>query len=55
MRLRIIAYVVVFTGLGMALAPLSFPVGPTRAFPGQHFVNGIAGVVIGPWALVVAF
>lgn len=51
---RTLAYVVVFTGLGLALAPVSFPVGPTRAFPGQHFVNGLAGVLIGPWALLVA-
>ncbi|MCU7787821.1 energy coupling factor transporter S component ThiW [Pyrobaculum sp. 3827-6] len=55
MHTRKLAYVAVFTGLGLALAPLSFPVGPTRAFPGQHFVNGLAGVLVGPWALVVAF
>ncbi|RFA96340.1 energy coupling factor transporter S component ThiW [Pyrobaculum aerophilum] len=55
MEYRVVAYLAVFTGLGLALAPLSFPVGPTRAFPGQHFVNGVAGVVIGPWALAVAF
>lgn len=49
-----LAYVVVFTGLGLALAPLNIPIGPTKAFPGQHFVNGLAGLVLGPWAVAVA-
>ncbi|CCC81948.1 energy coupling factor transporter S component ThiW [Thermoproteus tenax] len=49
-----LSYIVVFTGLGLALAPLNIPVGPTKAFPGQSFVNGLAGLVLGPWAVVVA-
>lgn len=39
-----------FTALGVVIAPfLWFPVIGTKAFPGQHFVNALAGVILGPW------
>lgn len=46
----------VLAALALALAPISwFAWGPTKAFPGQHFVNAIAGVTVGPaWAAVIA-
>jgi len=46
-----------FTALGVAIAPfLNFPFLGTRAFPGQHFVNALSGVILGPWwgALIAA-
>jgi energy coupling factor transporter S component ThiW len=46
-----------FTALGVAIAPfLYFPFLGTRAFPGQHLVNALSGVILGPWwgALIAA-
>lgn len=45
------------TALGVAIAPfLYFPFLGTKAFPGQHLVNALSGVILGPWwgALVAA-
>ncbi len=44
------------TAIGVALSPfVSFPFLGTRATPVQHFVNALAGVLIGPWwAAIVA-
>ncbi|RLE63627.1 MAG: energy coupling factor transporter S component ThiW [Thermoprotei archaeon] len=39
-----------FTGLAVVLAPwLWFPVLGSKAYPGQHLVNAVAGVLLGPW------
>ncbi len=35
--------------LGVALAPLSIPLGPARVAPQQHMINALAGVLVGPW------
>ncbi|MEM2989139.1 MAG: energy coupling factor transporter S component ThiW [Candidatus Bathyarchaeia archaeon] len=46
-----------FTALGVAIAPFFyFPFLGTRAFPGQHLINALTGVILGPWwgALVAA-
>ncbi len=44
-----IALASVFSALGVVIAPfLWFPFLTTRAFPGQHMVNVIAGVLLGP-------
>ncbi|RLG60137.1 energy coupling factor transporter S component ThiW [Candidatus Geothermarchaeota archaeon] len=41
--------------LNMVIAPLWFPFLATKAFPGQHLINSIAGVYLGPiWAAVIA-
>jgi len=41
--------------LGVVIAPLYIPIPPTKAFPGQHFINVISGVVLGPvWAVFIA-
>ncbi|MBS7622923.1 energy coupling factor transporter S component ThiW [Candidatus Bathyarchaeota archaeon] len=50
----------VLAAIAVALSPLSFPVGPTKVYPAQHMVNGVGGVLLGPWyaalvAVVVAF
>jgi predicted membrane protein len=31
------------------LSGIHFPVGPSKVFPFQHMVNGLAGVLVGPW------
>ncbi len=37
--------------MAVALAGIYIPIGPTKAFPVQHMVNVIAGVLLGPvWA-----
>ena len=43
--------------LGVVIAPiLWFPVFGSKAFPGQHLVNAVAGVLLGPlWAIFIAF
>ncbi|KPV61587.1 MAG: Thiamine-precursor transporter protein (ThiW) [Candidatus Bathyarchaeota archaeon BA1] len=51
-----IALVSVFSGLGVIIAPfLWFPFLTTKAFPGQHMINALTGVLLGPlWAAIVA-
>lgn len=40
------------SALALAISPVAwFAWGPTRAFPGQHLVNVLAGIMVGPlWA-----
>lgn len=53
---RDIARAALLVALAVALSPFSFPLGPTRVFPGQAMVDVLAGVLLGPWyAIVVAF
>ncbi|MCE4610734.1 MAG: energy coupling factor transporter S component ThiW [Desulfurococcales archaeon] len=48
---RRLALAAVLGGLAVALAGIYIPIGPTKAFPVQHMVNVIAGVLLGPvWA-----
>lgn len=54
MKTRMIAYIAVFGALGAALGWISIPIGPTKVYPLQHTINAIAGVLIGPWAIVSA-
>lgn len=51
-----IAFVSVFSALGVVIAPLFwFPFLTTKAFPGQHLINALTGVLLGPlWAAVSA-
>ncbi len=46
----------VLIALGVVIATfLSFPVMDSKAFPGQHMINGLAGVLLGPvWAGFIA-
>ncbi|MDW8041332.1 MAG: energy coupling factor transporter S component ThiW [Nitrososphaerota archaeon] len=51
---RTVALWVVLSAMGIALAPiLWFPFLGTRAYPGQHMVNVLAGVMLGPVSSVV--
>jgi len=46
----------ILVGVGVALSPFSIPLGIARAFPIQHMINVIAGVILGPWyAVIMAF
>jgi len=52
---RKLALAVILMALAVALSPIHIPIGPTKAFPWQHMVNSIAGVVLGPlWATGMA-
>jgi energy coupling factor transporter S component ThiW len=46
--------IVVEYALKIIIDPGSVPVGPTKVFPFQHMINGILGVVLGPWYAAVA-
>lgn len=47
----------ILTALGVVLAPFFYiPFLTTKAYPGQHMVNIMAGVLLGPlWAFLIAF
>lgn len=51
-----IAIVSVFSALGVVVAPFSwFAFVGTKAFPGQHMVNALLGVFVGPfWTAIAA-
>ncbi len=51
-----LALVIVFSALGVAIAPLSwFVFLGTKANPTQHMINAILGVLVGPfWAAIAA-
>lgn len=46
---RRISVIVVFIALGVVLSPLNILMGPTKAFPMQHMINAIVGVLFGPF------
>ncbi|MEM2910263.1 MAG: energy coupling factor transporter S component ThiW [Nitrososphaerota archaeon] len=47
---RKVALTATFSALGIVLAPFFwFPFLGTRAYPGQHLINSLAGVMLGPW------
>lgn len=42
--------------IAVVCSPLSIPVGVSKCFPAQHFVNIVGGVFLGPWyAMAAAF
>lgn len=46
---RTVALLIALSALGLVLAPFFwFPFLGTRAFPGQHLVNVLAGITLGP-------
>ncbi|MDJ0273966.1 MAG: energy coupling factor transporter S component ThiW [Nitrososphaerota archaeon] len=46
---RTVALIVALSALGLVLAPFFwFPFLGTRAFPGQHLVNVLSGILLGP-------
>jgi energy coupling factor transporter S component ThiW len=45
-----ISLFIVVVSLGIIIAPLLwFPFFTTKAYPGQHLINALAGVMLGPW------
>lgn len=47
---RQVAQAVILAAIGVALAPfISIPIGIAKIFPGQHFVNVLAAILLGPW------
>ncbi len=55
-RTQRIALTATLVALGVVLGYVSIPVGPARVAPFQHFINVLAGVLVGPWyALLTAF
>ena len=48
-----IAVAAVLTALTVALSTFYIPVGTTKCFPAQHMMNGVAGVLLGPWYAVL--
>lgn len=45
-----IALASTLTALGVAIAPfIWFPFMGSKAYPGQHLINAIAGIYLGPW------
>lgn len=55
-NIKQVALAILLIALGVVIAPfLWFPVLASKAFPGQHMINAIAGVLLGPlWAAVIA-
>lgn len=55
-RTQRLALTATLVALGVVLGTLAVPVGPARVAPFQHFINVLAGVLVGPWyALLTAF
>ncbi|MGQ9781905.1 MAG: energy coupling factor transporter S component ThiW [Nitrososphaeria archaeon] len=51
-KLRKIALVSVFSAIAFTISPFYFQWGVTKAFPGQHLVNVLTGILLGPtWAI----
>ena len=53
-RVRKIVLTGLFAATAVLLSGIHFPVGPIKAFPFQHMVNIIAGIMIGPWYAALA-
>lgn len=46
----------ILIALGVVLSPLNIPIGASKCFPVQHFINVLAAVVLGPfWGVGMAF
>ncbi len=48
-----IALAAVLIAVTVVLSPIYFPVGSSKCQPFQHMVNGVAGVLLGPWYAAV--
>ena len=55
-KIKQVSLATVLIALGVAIAPvLWFPVLDSKAYPGQHLINVLAGVLLGPhWAVFIA-
>lgn len=52
METKNVARAVILTALAVGLSTFSIPVGISKVFPGQHLVNVLAAVMLGPWYAV---
>ncbi len=54
--LRKLVLSALFSAIALAVSPVAwFQWGPTKAFPGQHVINVLAGIMVGPlWASLCA-
>ena len=55
-NIRQVSLAAVLTALGVAISPfLWFPILASKAYPGQHMINAVGGVLLGPlWASFIA-
>lgn len=53
-KVRKIVLAGLFAAMAVLLSGIHFPVGPIKAFPFQHMVNIVAGVMIGPWYAAIS-
>lgn len=53
-KLKKLILTALLAAVAVACSPLSIPVGASKCFPAQHFVNVIAGVFLGPWYAAAA-
>jgi energy coupling factor transporter S component ThiW len=44
-----LAFSAVMVAVTVVLSPFYIPLGTTKCFPAQHMVNGVAGILVGPW------
>lgn len=44
-----LALAAMLVALGVVLGTFSIPIGPARVAPSQHFINVVAGILVGPW------
>ena len=55
MDTRSVARAVILVAIAVALSPVFIPVGISKCFPGQHMVNVVAAVMLGPvYAVAIA-
>lgn len=48
-KIRKIVLTSLLAAVAVLLSGIHFPVGPSKVSPFQHMVNGLAGVLVGPW------
>jgi energy coupling factor transporter S component ThiW len=55
-NIRQVSLAAVLTALGVAISPfIWFPILASKAYPGQHMINAVGGVLLGPvWASFIA-
>lgn len=48
-NLKKLVFAGIFVAVGVVCSPLSIPVGASRCFPVQHFINVLSAILLGPW------
>lgn len=52
-RIKMVALASIFAALTLAISPLWIAWGPSKAFPGQHLVNVLSGIILGPLGAII--